>query len=80
MSWVGPGRSRSSEYDGPGPTHDIGGEAHETRAPYGPARHFRELARGFDGPGHGLAHVLLLQGEGIWADVFCCCSSVSRLF
>ena len=47
---VGPAR--------PGPVHDIGGEAHETRALYGLARHFCGPARGFDGRGHGLAHVL----------------------
>ena len=42
----------------PGPVHDIGGEAHETRALYGLARHSCGPARGFDGPGNGPAHVL----------------------
>ena len=42
----------------PGPAHDIGGEAHETRALYGLARQFCGQARGFDGPGHGALHVL----------------------
>ena len=39
----------------PGPAHVIRSEAHETRAPYGPARGFEEPAHG---PAHGLAHVL----------------------
>ena len=41
-----------------GPDHDMGGEAHETRALYGLAYHFCGPARGFDGAGHGPAHVL----------------------
>ena len=59
------GRSTGSNNSGcsngstrPGPAHDIGGEAHETRALYGLARQFCGQARGFDGPGHGALHVL----------------------
>ena len=42
----------------PGLAYDTGGEAHETRVVYGPIRHFRGPARGFNDPGHGQAHVL----------------------
>ena len=52
----GPSFFQQSRPARPGPSH--GSEAHETRALYGPARHFRRPARGFDGPVHGPAHVL----------------------
>ena len=42
----------------PGPAHDIGSEASQTRAIYGPARHFRGPTRRFDDPGYGPAHML----------------------
>ena len=42
----------------PGPAHDIGGEGHETRALFRLAHHFCGPVCGFDGPGHGPAHVL----------------------
>ena len=55
----------------PGPANDIGGEAEETRALYGLARHFCGPTGEFDGPGHGPAHVLSrTKGEIICADVF----------
>ena len=58
----------------PGPAHDIGSEAHETRALYGPARRFCGQAREFDGPFHGrisVPHPFLtctLEGNGLEKD------------
>ena len=54
-AWPGPAHHLFI-FSRPGPAHDIGGEAHETRALYGPAHHFRGPARGFNGPGHGRSH------------------------
>ena len=78
-TWHGPARPGPLifQVSCPGPAHDIGSEAHETRALYGPARHFCGPARGKI---HGPAHLLSRTKRCMLTCFFNSCFSLSSYF